>query len=136
MQSYRTNYATIRAGSMERITFTLYSNNIIYNLSGQTICELLIKRHIDNRITRFRSDDPSPRLSFDASRATGKIHFDPLSTTFVNGDELYSGYINVYDGTGKIISFEEDDEFGIKVRDHFTTTSTSTSTSTTTTTSV
>lgn len=134
MSNYRSNQEIIRAGSRERITFTLYVNTVAKNLTSATECRIHLN-HLSNPVYTkiYSSADSVPIVSFDADRTTGRIHLDPASDTFKNGDELFSGYIDVKIG-GKWYAYEEDEEFGIMVRDALTTTtSSSTSTSTTTT---
>lgn len=129
MGNYRSNYSFIRAGSNERITFTLYVNNVIFNLTGYTIAEIRLKRLRDDHVVIFRTDASSPLLSFDNDLTTGRIHLDPESDTFQNTDGMWAGYINVIHSGGNVYSFEEDNFFGIEVRDTLeTTTSTSTTT--------
>lgn len=130
MPNYRSNQEIIRAGSRERITFTLYADNQVYNLISATECEIRLKKLNNPSYTKiYSSADPVPIVSFDTDRASGKIHLDPAADTFQNGMGLLKGYINVKINN-KWYAFEEDEEFGIMVRDNFTTT---TSTSTTTT---
>ena len=133
MTTYLTNRVTIRAGSEERITLDLKADRVATNLTGYTEAKVYIKKVDGSTVTIYSTLDVSPIVSFDADRTTGKIHFDPTTTTFTNDDDYLIGYVTVKSAAGKVYAYEEDEEFGIVVRPRWTSTTSSSTTSSTTT---
>ena len=117
--SYRSNKITIRAGSQERITFILKINNQVYDLTNFVKATLRLKDIDSENISVYNTDDVDPILSFDDDLTSGKIHLDPKSDTFTNNVDYYAGYIDITHSNGKTYPWEEDEEFGIEVRDKF-----------------
>ena len=111
----------IRAGSRERITFTLYSDGVIVNLTDYSIAKLYMEDQVDKTTNIvYSTGDAVPILAFDGDKTTGKIHLDPAADTFDNTDTSFACYLEItHNSTTKTYPFREDDEFIIVIRDNF-----------------
>ena len=133
MTTYRTNKVTIRAGSQERITLDLKADGNAVNLTGYKEARAFIRKLDGNAVAIYSTLDDTPILSFDADRTIGRLNLDPTLTTFTNDDNYLVGYVIVTASNDKEYAYEEDEEFGIIVKDQWTSTTSTSSTSTTST---